>query len=231
MKNYLITEIKDFKNKSLYPDANLTEVKNRFKSLEEYWKIAKKAIQTFGPMFISHKQVKHLLNSEDAISEVARFLMMGDWRYNPNKKKTEYSYRNQCGKWAVMDYLRTSKTQANRNNLSLDSNMSDEDGDIVSLLDVIENKLVENPLLTAQNNERKLNIQKYIKYLLKNSDLTYIQKKCIEMYYLQGIENAASIGKAFNPRISRQAVKQNIDTGISKLKQLALGTGSKKENL
>jgi hypothetical protein len=98
------------KPKILYQDH-----KNiKFESLDFYINLAKKIISKMAPTFFSGLS-KEMLKNEDAISFVANAIMMGDWRWkkdtikdNSNEEKqykTLYSYRNQCGIWAIQTYV------------------------------------------------------------------------------------------------------------------------------
>lgn len=221
--NYVFTDIESHRNE--YPDANQPEIAQRFKSLDEYLIIARKVIKKFGREFMNASEVQKMLNSEDAISEIARHIMTADWRYKPGKGRTEYSYRNMCAKWAIQDYVGLFRTKANKTYRSLDTAIGDGD-DSVSLSSITEDKLVKEPSSFIEDEERKERVKKYISFLIKNSKLTYVQEKCIYLKFIEDIESHKEIGKRFNPPITRQAVKQNIDRGLYKLKQTALGTGN-----
>lgn len=82
-------------------------MEKQYESLSTYLMLSKKIINKFAPKFI----VKQMLNDEDAISDVATALMNADKNFDPNRgsspdrQKTKYSYRNQCGLWAVKTYV------------------------------------------------------------------------------------------------------------------------------
>lgn len=215
--NYAFTDIED--QREDYPD----HTKQNFDSLENYLTIAKKTIRTFGPQLqISKNQINNLVNSEDAVSEIARHIMMADWKYQPHKGRTPHSWRNQCAKWALQDYIGLSKTKANKINQSLD--MSIDENENVPLYSILVDQGTNNPLKLVNDADRKQRIKKYINFLLDNSNLTKIQKQCIKLYYIDSIESHAEIGEKMEPKITRQAVKQNIDRGLYRLSQTAKGT-------
>jgi hypothetical protein len=72
--------------------------------------LAKKIISKFSPSFYSGLR-QELLSNEEAISEIAEAIMIADWRWDKDrtghegKSKTKYSYRNQCGLWAIKTYV------------------------------------------------------------------------------------------------------------------------------
>jgi hypothetical protein len=100
----MLRDIEDFHMD--YPDASQPEIASRFKTLDEYWTIAKKIISTFAPQFIPASEVQKMVNSDQAVSEIARKIMMADWSYKENKGRTPYSHRNQRGKWAIQKLIK-----------------------------------------------------------------------------------------------------------------------------
>src|SRR5574343_213419 len=114
MKNYFIKDITS--QKIGYADPKDPEISKRFLSMSEYINIAKKILKHFGPKLnLSRKQINMMLNSDDYLSELAHQLMLADWRFEEGKGKEIYSYRNQCGIWAIKDMMGLSKTRANQN--------------------------------------------------------------------------------------------------------------------
>jgi DNA-directed RNA polymerase sigma subunit (sigma70/sigma32) len=92
---------------------------------------------------------------------------------------------------------------------------------------VTEDILTEDPYESAKDVERKKQIKKYITFLIDNSRLTSIQKKCIHLRFIEGIESNEEIGKMFDPPVSRQNIKQLLDRALHKIRQTAIGTGEK----
>ena len=95
----------------------------QFEDLNTYILLAKKVISKFAPNFYSSLR-NELLNNEDAISDIASALMTADWKWDKNrtgfngKSKTRYSYRNQCGLWAIKTYV-TNKYKKKKNSFLL----------------------------------------------------------------------------------------------------------------
>lgn len=221
--NYFFADIQDFRGE--YPPSNNLEVVKNFKSFSEYLVIAEKVIKKFAPKHMPAYAVKSMLSSEDAISEVARHLMMADWGYKEDKGRTRHSWRNQAAIYAIKSYKDLFKTKANTERLSLDFQVSgDTDKEGQSLYSVTEDILSEQPATIVEDSDRKERIRKYLQFLMKNSKLTPVQEKCLKLRFVEGIESHVEIGNMFDPPISRQAVAQAISRTLFKLKQTAIGS-------
>jgi RNA polymerase sigma factor (sigma-70 family) len=192
-----------------------------FEPLSFYITLAQKTIAKFAKNF-SSSLAKEMLNSEDAISNVANCIMMADWRWDKERKgqtgqqKNKYSYRNQCAIWAIKSYM-TRKKQKHNKAHSVDVDMNYED-DGLSLLDILPSpsKSPIQILLEKENNDDITEIVSY--FLSSNSDiLSDKQKECIRLYYLEGL-TFAEIGKKFS--ITREAVRQNIKKSIQKIQSI-----------
>ena len=218
MNNYFFSEIEDHRN--TYPDASSPEVSERFSTLEEYLTMAKKILKRVGPLYASSSKVNLMLNSEDYISELARYLMVADWRYEEGKGKTRYSYRNQYAIYFFKDNQSKYKTKANKYNYSLDISNDDLD----SMYSVTEDLNALNPVDSMNGSERKERIRNYVEFLINNSNLSSIQKKCIVYKFIEGVDSCHEIGLKFDPPITRQAVQQAIKKAMFKFKQNAFGT-------
>lgn len=184
-------------------------------SLSTYISLAKKTIAKFGPKFYNGLSTE-MLNSEEAISDVATAIMYADWRFDPSRtgksgqQKTLYSYRNQCAIWAIQTYV-TNKYKK-RKNLSIDNTVRDDD---MSHGDSIPDHRQHNPVDILIDNEEKEILSKTIQTLLNSSLLSEKQKKQIYMYYFEN-KTLSQIGKEFG--VSREAIRQNIKRGIDLIK-------------
>ena len=84
-------------------------MENKLEDLCFYTKLAKKTISAFANNIYSGLSQEMLANDE-TVGEVANAIMIGDWRWDKNRKgktgksKTRYSYRNQCAIWAIQTY-------------------------------------------------------------------------------------------------------------------------------
>lgn len=193
-----------------------------FETLDTYIKLAKKTISKFGPSFYNGLS-KEMLQNPDAVSDVATAIMEADWNYDPDRagktgqKKTLYSYRNQCALWAIKTYV-TNKYKK-RKNMSLDFDNSDDShvqSNTAFSSSVIDHKN-PSPAIIAIENEYRTNLHNDINNLLNSGILSQKQKEQIKMYYFDE-ETYESIGKKYN--ISREAVRQNINRGLDKIKKL-----------
>lgn len=183
----------------------------KFETMNTYLMLAKKVISKFGPQFYPGL-AKEMLNNEEALSDVAAALMNADWKYDPEKptlsgqKKTLYSYRNQCGLWAIKTYI-TNKYKKSKK-VSLDFSIDDNSALVSTIIDHKN----QSPAIIVENQECEDNLRRDISKLLQISPITSRQKDQISLYYLEGL-TLSQIGKKYN--ISREAVRQNIKRAIN----------------
>jgi len=177
--------------------------------------LAKKIINKFAPKFI----VKHMLNDEDAISDVAVALMNADKNFDPDRqgannfKKTLYSYRNQCGLWAIKTYV-TKQYKSKKVN-SLDYVFDDDNNTLYSTIPDSKNK---DPLTILIDNEQQDNTQSDIAFILDSDILNDKQKDQIRMYYFEN-KSLAEIGKSYG--VTREAIRQSIKRALNSIRALA----------
>jgi|688.fasta_scaffold00762_15 RNA polymerase sigma factor (sigma-70 family) len=211
------------KPKILYQDH-----KNiKFESLDFYINLAKKIISKMAPTFFSGLS-KEMLKNEDAISFVANAIMMGDWRWkkdtikdNSNEEKqykTLYSYRNQCGIWAIQTYV-TKRYKQNNSSKKIKEKYSinyTDDND-VSLESVIADHSQIEPVDKIIEEEKNNNIKSLIEQLFNTDILSDKQKDQVKMYYYDNM-TLEQIGRVQG--VTREAVRQSIKTAISKIRTL-----------
>jgi len=192
----------------------------KFESLSFYIDLAKKAISRFP--FARGETRQEMLKSDDAISSVANSIMMGDWRWDPNRegssgqKKTHYSYRNQCAIWSIKSYISKKKnTKYKQTDCYVSNNVSDKKSLIFDLL----YKENEDPLDLLIEKEEAMNIKKYIKKLLyvNSNILTDRQSKYIKYYFFENL-TFSQIGLKYN--ITREAVRQGIVKILEKIRSI-----------
>jgi RNA polymerase sigma factor (sigma-70 family) len=192
-------------------------MEKHFDDLSAYIVLAKKIISKFAPNFYSSLR-KELLNNEDAIADIASALMFADWRWDANRKgfdgkgKSKYSYRNQCGIWAIKTYL-TNKYKKSSQKYSID-NTENESGATFS--ENIPDNLEYDPAIIAENKEQKENIANEIDILLSSGLISEKQREQIKEYYFND-KTLSEIGKQYG--VTREAVRQNIQKGLSKIRQ------------
>jgi hypothetical protein len=182
-----------------------------------YITLAKKIISKFAPNFYSSLR-NELLSNEDAIADIASSLMFADWRWDENRKgfngksKTKYSYRNQCGIWAIKTYL-SNKYKKSNQSYSIDNT------DINNTMSFAENIPCSDsydPALIIEEKEHQENLKQTIDILFSSSIISDKQKEQIKQYYFDD-KTLSEIGKSFG--VTREAVRQNIQKGLSKIRE------------
>ena len=192
------------------------EINDKFDSLSTYVSLAKKTISKFAPKFYNGLSIE-MLNSEEAISDVATALMYADWRFDDDRvgkhgqKKTLYSYRNQCAIWAIKTYITNKYKQ--KKHYSLDH---DHDND-QTLDSLISDAKQQSPIDILIDQEHTKNLEEDISMLFESSTLSDKQKQQIRMYYFED-KTLSEIGQSFG--VSREAVRQNIKRGLEIIKKL-----------
>lgn len=191
-------------------------MEKHFEDLSTYIILAKKIISKFAPKFYGSLR-QELLNNEDAISDIASALMFADWRWDSNRKgfngksKTKYSYRNQCGIWAIKTYL-TNKYKKSNRSLSLQN--TEGESDISFAENIADN--TSDPAILIEEKEHAEQLSNNINDLLSSGIISDKQKNQIIEYYFND-KTLSQIGKDFG--VTREAVRQNIQKGLSKIKQ------------
>lgn len=190
-----------------------------FESLDFYVTLAQKIIAKFGGK-VSSTISKNMLKNEDAISFVANAIMMGDWRWKDTQNnKSLYSYRNQCGIWAIKTYItKFYKAKNSKRKLSSEYSlnyMNMEDGH--ELEQIIPDKDQLDPLEILINNENEDIRSKLINQILNSDLLSDKQKQYIKLYFFENL-TLDKIGKRFG--VTREAVRQSIKVSINKIKDL-----------
>lgn len=196
-------------------------MEQEFETLHTYINLAKKIISKFAPSFYSGLR-KELLTNEDAVADIAQAIMMADWKWDKNrtgyegKSKTKYSYRNQCGIWAIQTYI-TNKYKKKNMNFSLDNSYSQND-EIATFASSIPDRSESDPAEIICKKEEQNNIQEMVHNLLDSDILSDKQRKQIYSYYFDN-KTLLQIGKEFG--VTREAVRQNIQKGLNKIRTYA----------
>jgi RNA polymerase sigma factor (sigma-70 family) len=190
-----------------------------FAPLNEYLTIAKKVIARFAPDFYP-TLAKDMLKDEDAISDVAYALMEADWKWNPEYRsktgtvRTKRAYRNQKAIWAIQTYMQ--KKNRKHKSISL-SYCSKDSSDNSPLSGIIADKKDYNPLIEIINKDTKQHTQALIDTIFNAGILTDSQIKYIKGYYLED-KTLREVGELYG--VSREAVRQGVEKGLEKLKEL-----------
>lgn len=197
----------------------------KFEKMDFYLDLAKKIIAKIAPSFFSGLS-KEMLKNEDAISFVASSIMMGDWRWKNNEEndstktyKTLYSYRNQCGIWAIKTYVTKKYKQNNSKkkiNITHSINYSSDDLNLESLLPDNSQK---DPVEIIINREKENSLSTDIQNLLDLSNISDKQKNYIKLYYYENM-TLEQIGNVYG--VTREAVRQSIKSAIGKIKEICI---------
>lgn len=191
----------------------------QFENLSTYVLLAKKIISKFAPTFYSGLN-KELLSNEDAISDIATALMNADWKWDKDRvgyngqSKTRYSYRNQCGIWAIKTYI-SNKYKKKNQKLSID-NISNED--MKTFASNIVDKSMSDPYEIVSAEEEAFNLQNTVKTLLDSDILSEKQRNQIKKYYFEN-KTLVQIGHEYG--VTREAIRQNIQKGLNKIREYA----------
>jgi len=194
-------------------------MEQQFETLDTYILLAKKIISKFASSFYVSLR-KELLNNDEAISEIAEALMIADWKWDANRKghegksKTRYSYRNQCGIWAIKTYI-SNKYKKKNHHFSINSFNSDTDDGLNHIQNIPE-KISSDPAIIAESNEQKRILSESIKELFESDILSDKQKHQIYDYYFNDC-TLLEIGKKYG--VTREAIRQNIQKGLAKIKE------------
>lgn len=196
----------------------------QFESLDFYINLAKKIIAKMGPTFFSGLS-KHMLKNEDAISFVANAIMMGDWRWKKDNQtddtkvyKNLYSYRNQCGIWAIKTYVtKQYKQKNNKRKINTQYSLNYVDDNDISLESAIADNNQKEPIDVILEKEKIDNLLASIDELFNSGILSDKQKEQIIMYYYDNM-TLEQIGHKYN--VTREAVRQSIKSGINKIRTL-----------
>jgi RNA polymerase sigma factor (sigma-70 family) len=188
-----------------------------YETLDTYTLLAKKIISKFASSFYSGLR-NELLANEEAVSEIAEALMVADWKWDGDRKghngqsKTRYSYRNQCGIWAIKTYISKKYKKKNRQ-ISID-HAAHED---TSYLHNIPDYTSDPAEIVSEKEEQEL-LKNNINELLNSNILTDKQKDQIYQYYYED-KTLLEIGKNYG--VTREAIRQNIQKGLNNIRNYA----------
>lgn len=190
-----------------------------FETLDTYTNLAKKIISKFAPSFYSALR-KELLSNDEAIAEIAEALMIADWRWDKDrvghngKSKTKYSYRNQCGLWAIKTYI-SNRYKKKNSHYSIDNKIS-ADQDSKSFVENIPERSSSDPYTILADKEEKEMVSSYISSILQSNILSDKQRDQIYEYYFND-KTLLEIGNKYG--VTREAIRQNIQKGLNKIRE------------
>lgn len=189
-----------------------------FEKLSTYRTIAQKAVRKLAPKFYPALATE-IINNDEAFGDIVNAIITADWKWDSSrtgkitgKKKTLYSYRNQCVIWALKTYI-TNKYKTNRS-VALNRTKSNDD---IFFDDQIEDSRNTDPADIVMNMEYENNRQDLIAQLFDSNILTDKQKEQIRLYYFHN-QTLSEIGSKYGT--TREAVRQNIKKGLESIGSL-----------
>lgn len=198
-------DLVNIKNKRLeYPDA----INQEFLTLEEYHTLTLKLVKVFA----SGTLRRRILQSEDAISNIAHEIMMADWRWNEEHLGTESgkcfsrsSYRIECAKYAIYGFAK----RESKNKYQYFADFSEE------YEESIPNTSTNTPLdLVCHVEETNQNFKMVDSYL-KSDLLSDKEEACLRLYYYNN-KTYKEIGQTLG--VCRERIRQIVDGALTKLR-------------
>lgn len=188
---------------------------SEFETLSSYIEQAKKIIVHYSNARRNSQLRNQLMNSDDAISNVANALMLADWTYdsdheskNGNEQKcTQRTYRFLRATWAIKSYLTRKQRHLRKGNVSLDRHINNEEVDFYDLLPDGS----PNPDSRSMSNELK----ELLEDIINSGILTPKQACYITAHY---IKNMTLSEIAEDAGVTRQAVYDGVRRGVAILK-------------
>ena len=162
--------------------------KENFLTLDEYRAIAVKTICHF------FKSQMRLAYDNDAIDFIIERIMIGDWKFKPEKQCSRESYRCNCAKWAILAYINAQNRQCQKD---------------VSIQDYIKS-------LDRSNHKRKTEIDDVLLDITDTQCLSEKERSCLLGIYLEN-DSVADIAQKLE--ISKGYVKCIRKKAIGKLQR------------
>lgn len=178
---------------------------------KEYTDITKKVIKYFTRR--SQRLGRILLNDVDIFHDIKFKIMKADWRWKPDGGRTQHSWRNQCGIYAIqeaIDDVKKKYTNMKDADLSLDYS-----NDEYKLLDQLQSN-IDSPVNILIKEEQATSHKKEIDNMIKLAGLTDT-----EIQYLRLWANGLKYkGIADMFGVKSQAISSSIRRSLKKLKDI-----------
>jgi hypothetical protein len=172
--------------------------KFEMETLNEYLTIAEKMIGALAPS-IKYGLAEEMLNSDDAISNVAHDIMLADWQFNGRGNR--FGFRKDRARYSIKSYLGRKSKNNSRQIFRLDNIINSSASD-TTFLDFITDDSC-SPSDYAENKDHQNFILKKLDEMVQKGIVSEKGIKYIKMFYLEGI-SVASIAK--KEGVTRQAV-------------------------
>ena len=157
------------------PDASTVN----FESLTTYLAIAKRIVCKHANS-IKPGLANEIMKNEDALSNIASNIIMGDWIYNG--KGTREGWRSQMGKWAIYNYITRADKRYKNVQFSLDSPHTFSDGHSACYYDILSKDEDEG----VNKTDKYEVIKKLIDELMEIADISDRQREVLRLHYLEG---------------------------------------------
>lgn len=161
----------------------------------DYTRLASRVVTKHGGIF-----ARRILGDEQLFGNVVTEGMVADWKYDPTRGRTRYSYRLERMKWEVG---RTIKNFCRSLKNPVDSLQCDP---------------IDRRCERQEEQEDRLERINYCHFLIRNTPLTRLQKDVLESYYFQGAKIPLI---AENLKLSNQAVQQTLSRAVKRIRDLA----------
>lgn len=180
---------------------------------KEYTITTKKIIKYFTRR--SKRLGKILINDKDLFNDIKFKIMKADWRWKPEGGRTQHSWRNQCGIYAIREAIDDLKKKyTNNQNADMSLHYVDSENNY-KLLNSIEGKDAR-PIDILIDNEHSHRMKKELFSLIKQAGLTETEIKYLE-FWGNGLKYKA-IGNIFG--VHSSTVSSSIKRSIKKLKDV-----------
>lgn len=188
------------------------ETTNQLEDLDTYLKIAQKTIMAMAPK-IRSGLAEEMLNSEDAIANIAHWIMIADCKFDGRGNK--FGYRKACAQFAIKKYNHRGLNDKH-DIWSIDKIIHSDESEI-RLGDLLEDDVV-SPDAHINQNEQRAEMLKVINKLRELGEITDLAVMYIKQYYfedmtLQEIANLRSVSKQSVQNLLSKTLKIIRDSG------------------
>lgn len=180
---------------------------------KEYTTVTKKIIKYFTRR--SKRLGKILLTDVDLFENIKFKIMKADWRWKPDGGRTQHSWRNQCGIFAIqeaIDDLKKKYTNMQDSDFSL--YFGSEDGEYKLLDSLQSNDLRPVDILIERDADTKR--KQELNTLLEKAQLSEIELKYLD-FWANGLKYKA-IANMFG--VDSKTVSSSINRSLKKLREI-----------
>jgi DNA-binding CsgD family transcriptional regulator len=183
---------------------------------KEYTAATKKIIKHFTRR--SRRLSQILIKDAEIFHNIKFKIMKADWRWKPDGGRTRYSWRNQCGIWAIQEAIEEVKQKyedLKTADLSLNYCKKSDSYNETKLSDRLSSK-VPDPSFAMSQSETTLKLRKEINGLIKAANLTEIEIEYLNLW-AEG-QTYQEIAKRFE--IKNQSVSSVVKKALQKMRKV-----------